>query len=446
MSIRPFLLSGIVFDSAATGVNDMSTNLSDANRILEEKTLSHPCYSGGCRNARIHLPVAPACNVSCNYCNRKYDCVNESRPGVTSEVLSPEQAVKRFVNAKSKLPNLRVVGIAGPGDALANFENTKRTLERIREVDPDITFCLSTNGLYLPQYADELAALGVTHVTVTINTVDPEIGARIYREVHYEGQRYTGKAAAALLLANQLEGLKRLADLGIVTKVNTVMIKGLNDSHIEEVVKTVKGYGVYIGNIMQLIPAPGSVFEHRPLTTNKELNDLRKHCAVHLKQMYHCQQCRADAVGELGQDCSVEFRESAGKPGGPGETESPGIRFTAAVASADGRLVNQHFGHALQFRIYRYDNGSVRFLENRSVDNYCKGAAECGDAEELLPGIIRTVEDCEVILVQRIGLFPQKMLEAGGRLVFQTYGVIEEEMEKAAKAFHARNSSREKVV
>ena len=42
----------------------------------------------------MHVAVAPACNIQCNYCNRKYDCANESRPGVVSERLTPEAAVR----------------------------------------------------------------------------------------------------------------------------------------------------------------------------------------------------------------------------------------------------------------------------------------------------------------------------------------------------------------
>ncbi len=55
----------------------------------------HPCFNSEARHrtARMHLPVAPKCNIQCNYCNRKFDCVNESRPGVTSAVLTPRQAV-----------------------------------------------------------------------------------------------------------------------------------------------------------------------------------------------------------------------------------------------------------------------------------------------------------------------------------------------------------------
>ncbi len=63
-----------------------------------EKNQKHPCYSFDAHQkfARMHLPVVPYCNISCNYCNRKFDCVNESRPGVTSEILTPQAAKKKF--------------------------------------------------------------------------------------------------------------------------------------------------------------------------------------------------------------------------------------------------------------------------------------------------------------------------------------------------------------
>jgi len=402
---------------------------------IERKTRSHPCYSGGCQNARMHLPVAPACNISCNYCNRKYDCVNESRPGVTSEVLKPEEALEKFLRVKGRINNLKVIGIAGPGDALANFEATKRTFKLIREADPEITFCLSTNGLYLPQYAEELAALGVTHITVTINTIDPKIGASIYREVNYKGVRYTGEKASEILINNQLEGLKKLSGLGIVAKVNTVLIKGINEHHIEEVVKKVTDYQVFIGNIMQLIPAPGSVFEHMPLATQKELNDLRKKCGKYLKQMYHCQQCRADAIGTLGNDRSAEFRNSSS---GIDKVRLQNIEeegIVVAIATSDNKLINKHFGHTSQFAVYKYQGGKVEFVENRMVGNFCSGPESCGDAEDNLNSIIETLKDCHVVIVQRIGYFPQKILEKQGKIVIQAYGFIDEEICKGIAAY-----------
>lgn len=110
-------------------------NFHDVPSDTRDKTNRHPCYSFDAHRkyARMHLPVAPKCNISCNYCNRKFDCVNESRPGVTSEVLNPEQALQKYNLVKAKVENLSVVGIAGPGDALANWENTRRTVKLIKD-------------------------------------------------------------------------------------------------------------------------------------------------------------------------------------------------------------------------------------------------------------------------------------------------------------------------
>lgn len=45
-----------------------------------EKIKDHPCYSEEAHHyfARMHVAVAPACNIQCNYCNRKYDCANSN--------------------------------------------------------------------------------------------------------------------------------------------------------------------------------------------------------------------------------------------------------------------------------------------------------------------------------------------------------------------------------
>lgn len=266
-------------------------------------TAQHPCYNAGAHKyARMHIPVAPACNIQCNYCNRKYDCANESRPGVTSGILTPEAALHRFKEVRRSMDNLKVVGIAGPGDALAEFDKTKEAINLIRAYDPDITVCLSTNGLLLPRYASQIVELGIGHVTVTINAVDPAIGKRIYDHIRYEGSMYKGWEAAAVLLENQLQGLRELAQCGVLCKVNIVMIKGMNDGHIEQIVRTVKRNGAYITNIMPLIPVPGTPFGNLPAPSHAEICALRKKCEKHIKQMYHCRQCRADAIGTLGHD------------------------------------------------------------------------------------------------------------------------------------------------
>lgn len=386
------------------------------NQELLKKTQRHPCYSADAHHkyARIHLPVAPRCNIQCNYCNRKFDCINESRPGVTSEVLTPELAREKFDWVKSEIDELSVVGIAGPGDALADWKCTRQTILEIKKANPEMIFCLSTNGLLLPELAPEIVELGVQHVTVTVNTLDISIGAKIYRHVLYHGKYYYGEEAAGILLENQLTGIKYLTEQGILVKINMVMIKGINDTHIPAVVKKVKELGAFVTNIMPLIPAPGSAFEHFPQTSRKELNDLRNICETDIQQMRHCQQCRADAIGRLGEDRSAEFRMCQRQiteraPVNPARRE-----YKIAVASRYGKMVDLHFGHAESFTIYQGDGKTFKVLEQRRVDKYCAGVAECEEEEAKRDGMIESLADCDAVLAMRIGYHAKEKLRQKG--------------------------------
>ena len=82
---------------AASSCGSNDDQLNHLPESIRERVYNHPCYSEQAHHhfARMHVAVAPACNIQCHYCNRKYDCANESRPGVVSELLTPEQAVKK---------------------------------------------------------------------------------------------------------------------------------------------------------------------------------------------------------------------------------------------------------------------------------------------------------------------------------------------------------------
>lgn len=396
-----------------------------------DKTNRHPCYSFGAHHkfARMHLPVAPKCNISCNYCNRKFDCVNESRPGVTSEVLTPAAALSKFNMVREKIENLSVVGIAGPGDALANWDNTKKTIELIKASAPETVFCLSTNGLMLPDYAREIVDLGINHVTVTMNCLEPETGAKIYKYVNYQGKKYEGIAGAQVLQANQLAGIRYLAEKGVLVKVNMVMIKDINDRQIPEVVKKVKALGAFITNIMPLIPAPGSVFEKYPQTSTKELNQMRDTCQLDLQQMRHCKQCRADAIGLLGEDRSLEF--SAAAAAAAEKKQEPLIKavneklYKIAVASKHGKLVDQHFGYASEFAVYEGNGAAFTMVETRRVEKYCTGVEACDTGETGRDNIINALRDCDAVLTMRIGYHAKERLAQKGILSVETCDVIE---------------------
>ncbi|MBF0425902.1 MAG: nitrogenase cofactor biosynthesis protein NifB [Magnetococcales bacterium] len=280
---------------------------------IDDRTATHPCYDGEAHQkyARLHLAVAPACNIQCHYCNRKYSCANESRPGVVAEVLTPKQALARVAAVKVRFPQLTVVGIAGPGDALANPDRLITTCSLIRDAFPELMLCLSTNGLALPAQAARLVDLGVHHVTVTINALDPTVTARIHPWIFWEHRRRRGLEAARILIDNQLAGLDILVAKGVAVKINSVLIPGVNDTHLPELNEVISRRGARIHNIVPLLSDPSFGTYHGLMgqrgPTPSEVAAVRRACRGTAIQMTHCRQCRADAVGLLGADHHAEF-------------------------------------------------------------------------------------------------------------------------------------------
>ena len=383
---------------------------------------THPCYSEAAhrRYARMHVAVAPACNIQCNYCNRKFDCASESRPGVVSELLTPEQAVRKVAAVAARIPQLTVVGVAGPGDPLANPERTFETLRRVAAERPGLKLCLSTNGLALPEYVDEIAALGVDHVTLTVNALDPFVAARVYAWVNWEGRRLTGEEGAALLIRRQLESLDLLVARGILVKVNSVLIPGVNDLHLPAVSRLIRARGAFVHNVMPLISAPehGTVFglEGRRGPTAAELAAVRDLCGAGMNVMRHCRQCRADAVGMLFDDRHAEFTMDrvAAMEAADARPVAP-VRI--AVTSVDGRRIDRHFGQADRFLVYEVSNLGVRLAETREVAAYCRGPEACAagaaDDDPMAP-VLAALEGCAAVLSARIGREPWERLEAAG--------------------------------
>ncbi len=266
----------------------------------------HPCFSETAHHkfGRIHLPVAPACNIQCNYCVRKYDCANESRPGITSKVLSAAEAVERVRTLVDRSGNLSVAGIAGPGDPLAN-EATFDVMHALHREFPDLILCVSTNGLLLPDRLEELIKSGVRSLTITINSVFPETAEKVYAWINKSGKRYSDREAAEYLLCNQWKGLSNAIEAGLIVKVNTVFIPGTNDQEIPLIAKLAGELGADLMNILPLIPQAS--FAHLERPSRDAISKMRDTCRQHIPQMTHCKQCRADACGIIGEDKDMEL-------------------------------------------------------------------------------------------------------------------------------------------
>lgn len=383
------------------------------------KMENHPCFNDEARHrfGRLHLPVAPDCNMQCNYCRRDFECVNESRPGVASRILKPLQALVYLDAALDKMKNISAVGIAGPGDPLANCAETMETLRLVRRKYPDVILCVATNGLELPRYAEDLAKLNVSHVTVTVNTLDADIGAKIYAWARCRRKMYRGVDAARIIAQNQMEGILKLKALGVTVKVNTVVIPGINDGQVLNIARMMKKIGVDIMNCIPMYQIEGTAFEAIAPPAPAVIHDLRRQAGQYISQMTHCARCRADAAGLIGEN----------QDGGIQKMLDDAARFPPAenrphvgVASREGLFVNQHLGEAHVLWIYGKDeNGGIRLIEKRKTPPAGTGDRRWADMAEML-------KDCSAVLACGVGPNPHRALEASGLRVLTMEGMIAE--------------------
>lgn len=257
----------------------------------------HPCFTPGAhrRYGRLHVPCAARCNLDCAFCGRGLDGGEEKLPGRALRLVRPEEAADYVSERLAARPEIRVLGIAGPGEPLYNPE-TFSVLELLRRSFPDRILCLGTNGSLLPGAAPHLRDLGVSAVTVTVNTLRPEVSA--WLSPRRDGP--AGTAGGEALIAAQLEGIRRCSALGMTVKVNTVLVPGCNGEELPEIARAVRDRGAALQNVMPLRPA-GRLRQLTP-PSPETLAALREQLEHILPQMRVCAGCRADACGLLPEE------------------------------------------------------------------------------------------------------------------------------------------------
>jgi nitrogen fixation protein NifB len=269
-----------------------------------------------------------------------------------------------------------------------------------------------------------------------------------------------------------------------------VLIPGINDEHLIEVNREVKKRGAFLHNIMPLISEPehGTVFgltgQRGP--SAQELKAVQDACMGGANLMRHCRQCRADAVGLLGEDRSEEFtldkidgmevvydldkrktyqdkveaerqaqhaaKVAALAAANVDDGVDPDLKVLIAVATEGHGKVNKHFGHATEFQIFEVSKAQALFVGHRRVDLYCQGGY---GEEEALPSVVNAINDCHAVLVSKIGACPRDELKAAGiepvddyahefieKAALSWFGAYRERIASGAIAHRARGDAR----
>ncbi|KAA6326097.1 FeMo cofactor biosynthesis protein NifB [termite gut metagenome] len=266
------------------------------------------------------------------------------------------QSVHYLKALTEKIPNISVIGIAGPGDPFANPEETLNTMKMVKQVFPDKIFCLLTNGLDLAPYIDELAEIGVSsHITITINSLRLETLAQMYLWVRFNRRVYRGEEAGKVLLEQQLKCIPLLKEKEIVVKINTVICPGINDDEVEETAQKVASLGADTMNCIPMYPTENTEFERLPEPSKEMMKGIKAAISKYIQPMAHCARCRADAAGLLGHD-NTDAMDMIGQFSTMVVNRSEG-RTRVAVASNEGLLVNLHLGEARKVYVEEWNVG-----------------------------------------------------------------------------------------
>ena len=258
----------------------------------------------------------------------------------------------------------------------------------------------------------------MSHVTLTVNAVDPAIGAKIYAWVRDGKRVYRGPIGAQLLWERQAAAIRALKDGGITVKINTIIVPGVNEHHVVEVARRVAELGADIANCVPLYPVAGTEFAAVEPPGRDAVAAIRAEVARHLPIMEHCTRCRADAVGLLGEPMRPEIEmcllQSAATPSNP-EEDRPYV----AVATLEGVLVNQHLGEAERIAVFGRDEQGFRLVEMRP-------APPSGGGPQRWLALAETLKDCRALLVASAGQSPRSALAQQGIEVIMMEGLIEE--------------------
>jgi cyclic pyranopterin phosphate synthase len=301
----------------------------------------------------LRISVMDRCNFRCPYCMPRETYHEKYRFLGSAERLSFEEIVRvarLFVQLGVR--KLRLTG----GEPLlrANLADLIGDLTAIPGID-DVA--LTTNGVLLAQHAAELKAAGLKRVTVSLDSLDPEIFARMSGGLGSVEEVLSGIAQA------------RRAGLSPI-KVNAVIERGMNDATVESLVEHFRGTDVIVRFIEYMDVGNRNAWREELVVPSKELlarisarwplTPLERNYRAEVAERY----AFADGRGEIGFISSVTqpFCGNCSRA----RLSSDGVLYTCLFATSGTSLRDALRGGASDEQLLE----RIRTVWSARVDRY----------------------------------------------------------------------------
>lgn len=173
----------------------------------------------------MRISITQRCNLNCIYCHR------EGVFGRSGREMTPQE-IKRIVGIASEL-GVKKVKLTG-GEPLIRSDVCE-IVDGIASISGIHEVSMTTNGVYLKEYAERLKEAGLRRVNISLDTLRPEVFSSITRG----GE-----------LDKVIAGIDEAVRVGLQpVKLNMVVMRGINDDEIQEMIKAYSRDGV----VLQLI-------------------------------------------------------------------------------------------------------------------------------------------------------------------------------------------------
>jgi cyclic pyranopterin phosphate synthase len=178
----------------------------------------------------LRVSLIDKCNLRCAYCMPP-----EGLPWLPRQELLTDDELVRLVGVAVSL-GVREVRLTG-GEPLLR-PGVPALVARLAALDPRPELSITTNGILLARDAAALAAAGLDRVNVSLDTLDPAVFKKItFRDKH----------------AEVLAGLAAARAAGLVpVKVNTVLLRGVNDDEAADLLRWALAEGYQLRFIEQM--------------------------------------------------------------------------------------------------------------------------------------------------------------------------------------------------
>jgi cyclic pyranopterin phosphate synthase len=271
--------------------------------------------------ADLRISVMDRCNFRCPYCMPRETYGEGYRFLPSAERLSFDEIVRLArLFAAEGVRKIRLTG----GEPLLRT-GLPDLVGDLSAIPGILDLALTTNGVLLAQHAAELAAQGLTRVTVSLDSIDPETFRRM--NGGFDG------------LDRVLDGIRAAGEAGLApVKVNAVIERGVNDGEVLDLARRFRGTGVVLRFIEYMDVGTRNDWRPGLVVPSREIRD-RLAAAFPLRALAPSQPGEvaerygyADGMGEVG------FISSVTQPFCGGCTRarlsSDGVFYTCLFATA----------------------------------------------------------------------------------------------------------------